>query len=322
MPARPRLGVAVLEEAFELRRPGIDAPIPARLAAPGAPCAEALGLDIELAAYSCSQLDAIARAAQLIGGVARVHLKVETGMWRGGAAGEWPDMVAPARRYEEEGVLHVQGVWSHLACADTPDNPANDAQLAVFLDAVATAHAAGLRPTFRHPANSAAALTRADMHFDIVRCGLAVYGVNPLTDQDVNVDLRPAMAIKAHVAHVKTAPAGVGVSYSLTYVTTAPTTLAVVPLGYADGVPVLADPGAPIGRPGTALQIAGRVCMDQLIVDMGEVPVEPGDVVTLLGPGDDGEHTAAQWASASGRSAYDILTGFARRRVPIFARQQ
>lgn len=317
-----RFGVAVLEEAFELRRLGIDAPILAWLAAPGAPYGEAIGLNIELAAYSCAQLDEIARSARLVGAVAQVHLKAETGMWRGGAAGEWADMVTLARRYEEDGVLHVLGVWSHLACADDPDDPANDAQLAAFADAVASARAAGLRPRLRHLANSAATLTRRDMHFDMVRCGLAVYGVNPLADQEVSLDLRPAMTIKARVAHVKRAPAGVGVSYSHTYRTTAPTNLAVVPLGYADGVPVLADPGAPIGRLGAPLQIAGRVCMDQLVLDVGDLQLESGDEVTVLGPGDGGEHTAAQWAALSGRSAYDILTGFARRRVPIRVRQQ
>jgi alanine racemase len=315
-----RLGVAVLEEAFELRRLGIDAPLLAWLAAPGAPYAEAIGLNIELGAHSCAQLDEIAEAARLAGTVVEVHLKAETGMWRGGAATEWAELVALARHYEERGALRVLGVWSHLACADSPDDPANDSQLERFLDAVAVADAAGLRPRFRHLANSAATLTRPDMHFDLVRCGLAVYGINPLAEQDVDLDLRPAMTVKARVAHVKRAPGGVGVSYSHTYRTAGATTLAVVPLGYADGVPVVANPGAPVGHLGRPVQIAGRVCMDQLVLDVGDLPAEPGDEITLLGPGRDGEHTAAQWATLSGRSAYDMLTGFARRRVPIRVR--
>lgn len=312
-----RLGVAVLEEAFELRRGGIDAPVLAWLAAPGAPFTEALARGIELAAYSCAQLAEIAAAARASMQLARVHLKAETGMWRGGAAGEWHDLVTMARQLELEGVVNIVGVWSHLASADDPDDPANDEQLQAFQTAVEAAHDAGLTPQFRHLANSAGTLTRPDMHFDLVRCGLAIYGVDPLADGSSGADLRPAMTVKARVAHVKQAPAGVGVSYAHTYRTTRATTLALVPLGYADGVPTFAGTAAPVGWCGIALPVAGRVCMDQLMIDVGDVAVRPGDEVTLIGPGHGGEFTAAQWAGLSGRNVYDVLTSFSRRRVPI-----
>lgn len=312
-----RLGVAVLSEAFELRRNGINAPLLAWLAAPGAPYAEALRQEIELAAYSCAQLDEIADAARVTGRTAAVHLKAETGMWRGGAADEWPQLTSLARRYEQDGLLQIIGVWSHLACADVPDDPANDEQLASFNRAVQVALEAGLRPRFRHLANSAATLSRPDMHFELVRCGLSVYGVDPISGAESPWDLRPAMSIRAQVVHVKNAPQGARVSYSHTYETTTDTTLAVVPLGYADGVPVLTGPISPVGYRGSSVEIAGRVCMDQIVLDVGDLAVKPGDEVTLLGPGQDGEYTAVQWATRSGRSAYEMFTGFARQRVPL-----
>lgn len=312
-----RLGVAVLAEAFELRRHGIEAPLLAWLAAPGAPYAEALRQDIDLAAYSCAQLDEIAAAARATGLTAVVHLKAETGMWRGGAADDWPRLTALARRHEQDGLLQVIGVWSHLACADVPDDPTNDAQLAAFNDAVEVALAAGLRPRLRHLANSAATLSRPDMHFDLVRCGLSVYGVDPIAGNASTWDLKPAMSVRARVVHVKDAPAGARVSYSHTYATSTDTSLAIVPLGYADGVPVIAGPATPAGFRGVPVRLAGRVCMDQLVLDIGDLEVTPGDEITLLGPGTDGEYTAVQWAERSGRSAYEMFTGFARQRVPL-----
>lgn len=311
-----RLGVAILEEAFALRRAGIESPLFAWLAAPGAPYAEAVGLDIEVAAYSCAQLAEIATAARAMRVPAQVHLKAETGMWRGGAADEWPALVALAHRYEQEGLVRVVGVWSHLACADEVDHPANDEQRDSFLRAVEVAEAAGLRPRLRHLANSAATLTRPDLRFDLVRCGLAAYGVNPLVGQPAPVDLRQAMTVRARVTHVKDAPAGAGVSYGHTYRTSAATRLALVPVGYADGLPVLAGGGGTVGVAGASATIAGRVCMDQFVVDLGDLPVAPGDEVTLLGPGHDGEPTAEQWSAVSGRSRYETLTALGRDRLP------
>lgn len=312
-----RLGVAVLEEAFELRDGGIDAPVLAWLAGPGAPYAEAINRGIEVAAYSTSQLDEIVAGALRAGSPAVVHLKVETGMWRGGASDEWERLVAQARAHEIRGQVRVVGIWSHLACADDVQNPANDEQLVRFLAAVDVARKAGLRPRWRHLANSAATLSRPDMHLDMVRCGLAIFGVNPLTGEAAPVELRPAMTVRARVTHVKNAPAGVGVSYGHTYRTDAATTLALVPVGYADGLPVLAPGHRPVGWAGFPLLLAGKVCMDQCVVEVGGLPIAPGDEVALLGPGQEGESTAEEWSGFSGRSAYEMLTGLGRRRLPI-----
>ena len=312
-----RLGVAVIDEALELRSAGVTAPILAWLAGPGAGYARAITHDIELAAYSCTQLDEIAAAAARTGRTARVHLKAETGMWRGGAADQWHDLVRSAARLEEAGTLRVVGVWSHLACADTPGSPTNDEQLGQFRRAVEVAERAGLQPTWRHLANSAATLTRPDMHFDMVRCGLAVYGANPLTDSPSPAVLEQAMTLKGRLAHVKSAPAGVGVSYAHTYRTQVPSRLALVPIGYADGIPTVTAPCAPAGWRGFALPLAGRVCMDQLVLDITGHPLRAGDDVTLLGTGTEGEFTAQQWSDLTGRSVYELLTGLARRRVPL-----
>lgn len=311
------LGVATLDEALELRSSGVAAPLLAWLAAPGADYGRALARRVDLAASSAAQLDEIASAARRAGRTARLHLEVETGMWRGGAADEWPALVARARELEVEGRVQVVGVWSHLARADEPGHPATDDQQAAFHRAVAVARSAGLRPRLLHMANSAATLTRPDLHLDMVRCGLATYGVDPLAAGPSGAGLRTAVTFRARVVLVKDAPAGAGVSYGHTYTTARATRLALVPVGYADGVPMVPPGGHPVGYRGTSVRVAGRVCMDQLVLDVGDLPVAAGDQVTLLGPGDDGEHTPEQWARLSGRSAYEVLTGLARKRVRV-----
>lgn len=313
-----RLGVATLAEGLELRQAGITAPVLAWLAGPHAPYETAICHDLELAAYSCMQLENIATAARETKSSATVHLKAETGMWRGGASDEWASLVERARELEIAGDIDVIGIWSHLARADEPDDPSTDAQRDAFEYAVNIAWSRGLRPRLRHLANSAATLTRDDLHYDMVRCGLAVYGVNPLVNRSSPVPLQPALTVRATVVHVKSAPAGVGVSYGHTYRTETDTRLALLPLGYADGLPVLPAPHpTPFGHRGISLQLAGRVCMDQTVADVGTHGIAVGDTVTILGPGDEGEWTAEDWAHGSGRSAYDILTGLGRRRMGL-----
>ncbi|EMY36124.1 alanine racemase [Arthrobacter crystallopoietes BAB-32] len=303
------LGAAVLEEAFALREAGIDAPVFAWLASPGAPYAEAIRRDIQLAAYSTDQLADIARAAADAGRPARLHLKVDTGMWRGGAApADWPELVRTARRAEQDGLVEVVGVWSHLACADEPGHPSIAAQLAVFDEAVAVARAAGLRPRYRHIANSAATLSLPESHFDLVRPGISVYGINPLPPEarDGLPRLRPAMTLAASVVQTKRAPAGSGISYGHTQRTERETTLAVVPLGYADGVFRSASSAGPVQLGGSRYRVAGRVCMDQFVVDVGDDEVAAGDRVVLFGDGD--APTAEEWAVAAGTIPYEVLT--------------
>ncbi|GEL19749.1 alanine racemase [Pseudonocardia asaccharolytica] len=305
------LGVSVLAEAFALRAAGVTVPVFAWLAAPGADFRRAIAENVDVAAYSVDQLAEISAAAAASGAPAAVHLKVDTGMWRGGATRDgWPGLVAAAHRAERDGLVEVAGVWSHLACADEPGHPGTARQLAAFAEAVEVARRAGLRPRQCHIANSAATLTLPESRFDLVRPGLAIYGLNPLDpDHDVpGLRLRPAMTLAARVAQTKRAPAGVGVSYGHRYTTTRPTTLAVVPLGYADGVPRAASERGRVLLSGRTYPVAGRVCMDQFMIDVNDAAVARGDAVVLYGPGDRGEPTALDWAHAAGTIAYEIVT--------------
>jgi alanine racemase len=171
----------------------------------------------------------------------------------------------------------------------------------------------GLTPRYRHIANSAATLTRPDAHFDLVRPGIAVYGLSPVPDR---FGLRPAMTVRARVMLTKRVPAGQGVSYGHAYTTPEECTLAVVPLGYADGIPRAVSNRAPIKLGGAIRTIAGRVCMDQVVLDCGDDPVAAGDVAVLFGPGDDGEPTADDWAAVAETINYEIVTRFGSARVP------
>jgi alanine racemase len=309
------LGVCTLGEALQLREAGVTAPILAWLIAPGAPLHQAVGLDVDLNAASLGQLDEVVAAGKIAGRAPRVHLKIDTGLNRNGATvADWPALVEAAAKAEAVGDVRVVGVWSHLVYADVPDHETTGRQLAAFREALAVAEAAGLTPEVRHLANSAAALTRPDTHFDLVRPGIAVYGLSPIEGQSFG--LRPAMTAHARVALVKRVPAGEGVSYGHTYVTERETTLALVPLGYADGVPRHASNIGPVWINGNRYTIAGRVCMDQIVVDCGDDPVAAGDEAVLFGPGDRGEPLADDWAAAIGTINYEIVTRFGSPRVP------
>ncbi len=304
------LGVALLDEALALRAGGVEDPVLAWLVGPGEPWAEALTRGIDLSVSDVWVLDEIAAAAREVGRVARVHLKVDSGLGRSGApVGDWPTLVDAARKAELDGIIVVVGVWSHLAYADAPGHPTIDRQLEVFRAAVDIAERAGLQPEVRHLANSAATLTRPDTHFDLTRPGLAVYGLSPLRDAPAaSLGLLPAMSLQARLTLVKRVPAGHGVSYMHRYVTNRETTLGLVPLGYADGVPRDATNVGPVQVGGRRRTIAGVVCMDQFVVDLGDDPVSAGDIVSLFGPGVAGEPTAQDWADATGTISYEIVT--------------
>lgn len=315
------LGTAVLEEAFELREAGIDAPLFAWLAAPGSPYARAASLDIDLGAYSIPQLEEIAAAGELAGRVPRIHLKIDTGMWRGGAApGEWPALCAVALELERADKIRAIGIWSHLACADEPEHPSVAAQLEVFTEAIETARGLGLDPELCHIANSAATLSNPASHFDMVRTGIAVYGVNPLSQEfrGQSPALRPAMSLCAAIVQTKHAPPGAGVSYGHTEHTENATTLAVVPLGYADGVFRSASSRGPVQVGANRYRVLGRVCMDQFIIDVADDGVAAGDRAVLFGPGDSGEPHVEEWAEASGTIPYEILTRIGSRVPRIY----
>jgi len=306
------LGTALVDEALALRAAGLTAPrVLAWLLGPGERWADAVRADVDLSVNAVWALDEVAAAAAEAGRPARVHLKVDTGLSRGGSAlADWPDLVEAARKAEAAGTVTVVGLWSHLAYADAPGHPTIHRQAEEFHRAVEHAEGAGIRPEVRHLANSAATLTAPAQHFDLVRPGLAVYGLSPVPDvgDPAHFGLRPAMTVTAGLVLVKRVPAGSGVSYGHTYTTERETALGLVPLGYADGIPRDASNVGPVLAAGRRRTVAGRVCMDQLVLDLGDDDAAVGDQVVLFGPGDDGEPTAQDWADATGTISYEIVT--------------
>src|SRR5262245_42156790 len=214
------LGVCTLDEALTLRAAGITAPVLAWLVAPGLPLHDAVAADIDLSAASPSQVDEIEAAAHT-GRPARIHLKLDTGLARGGATpAEWPALVEAAAKAAADGKVDIVGIWSHFVYADAPGHETTDRQLAAFRDGLAVAERLGVTPRYRHIANSAATLTRTDAHFDLVRPGIACYGLSPIPGSPgADLGLRPAMTARARVLLTKRVPAGQGVSYGHTYVT-------------------------------------------------------------------------------------------------------
>ena len=313
------LGVATVSEGLALRAAGDAGRILTWLDLPGSErYADALAADLELTAYSLHELALMRVAAQATGTRAKVQLKVDTGLSRGGCAHEdWPALVAEARRAEQAGALTVTGIWSHLAASDEPAHPANDRQEQRFRDAVAVAERAGLRPEVRHLANSAGALLRPGARFDLVRCGLASYGLDPAPGVSPELGLRPAMTVQAPLVLAKHLPAGEGVSYGHTWTTPGDTTVGLVPVGYADGVPRHASSRAEVWAAGRRRPVRGRVCMDQFVIELdGDRPAR-GEPVVLFGPGDGGEPTAQDWAEACGTISYEVVSrvgGRMRRR--------
>ena len=314
------LGVAVLAEALALRAAGITAPLLAWLHGPGTDFAPALAADVEVSVNADWGLAEVVAAARATGRPARLHLFADTGLSREGATpADWPALVAAAAAAQADGDVHVVGLWSHMAYADAPTHPTIGAQVRVFEEAVALARGAGLTEARLHLANSAATIALPDTWYDFVRPGVALYGLDPLGGDPAAYGLRPAMTVQVPVALTKRVPAGTGVSYGHAYLTERETTLALVPVGYADGVPRAAGNTAPVLAGGAQRIIAGRVCMDQFVLDVGDAAVRPGDPVVLWGPGDDGEPTAQQWADAVDTIHYELVTRvggrFARRYV-------
>jgi alanine racemase len=310
------LGGCTIPEALGLRAAGLTTPMLAWLWTPGSALVEAITADVDLSVASLDQLDELVDAARTAERASRVHLKIDTGLSRSGStAAEWPALVEAAAKAQASGDVDVVGVWSHFAHADGPTHETTDRQLRLFHNALEIASKAGLTPRFRHIANSAATLTRPDAHFDIVRPGIAIYGLSPMPERAAEFGLRPAMTARARVLVAKRIPAGEGVSYGHTYTTKTETTLAVVPLGYGDGVPRHASNIGPVALGGAVRTIAGRVCMDQFMLDCGDDPVRAGDIATLFGAGDDGEPTADDWAAAIGTINYEIVTRIGSARV-------
>ena len=307
------LAVSHVGEALDLRAAGLTVPVLVMLGAPGAPHQAAIAAGADLGAGSMPVLAEIIAAARRAGRPARLHLKADTGMSRGGAtAAEWPALVGAALAAQAAGEAEIVGIWSHLACADIPGHPSAGAQLAAFRAALEQAERAGARPQVRHLANTPATLTLPDTWFDLIRPGGGVVGLATLPGGAPSW-LRPAMTVQAEIVQLKRVPPGTGVSYGHRYLTSRETTLALIPLGYNEGVPRAAGNTAQVLIGGRRRAISGTVCMNQIVVDVGDDPVREGETAVLFGPGDAGEATAQQWADALGTLSYDIVTRFGDR---------
>jgi alanine racemase len=300
------LGTATIDEALALRRGGIDVRTLAWLWTPGETetVGAAVAADVDLSASSTWQLAAVAAAARQAGCTARVHLKIDTGLSRNGAyVDDWPELVRAAAA---EPAVRVVGIWSHFAYADEPGHPTIGRQLDAFRAALEVAESIGVQPEVRHIATSAATRTLPEAHFDLVRPGIAVYGLTPVPDQG-EFGLVPAMTLRSGLASVKRVRAGEGVSYGHAYTTDRDTTLALIPLGYADGIPRHATNVGPVSINGRRFTISGRVCMDQFVVDVGDLDVRESDEAILFGAEPQGPR-AIDWADAIGTIHYEIVT--------------
>lgn len=299
------LGVVSIDEALELRDAGITAPVLAWLHAPDAAFGEAIAAGIDLGVSYLAQLDRVAAAAS-VSRPALVQLKVDTGLGRNGAVdSDWPELFAAAAAHERAGRIRMRGLWSHLANSGISEDLE---QLAAFERATALARDAGLDPDFRHIAASAGALRVPVARLDLVRVGLASYGLSPFDDQtSADLGLRPALELSAGIVSVKRVPGGSGVSYGYDYRTTSETTLALVPLGYGDGVPRQASGRGPVSINGRRYPVAGRVAMDQFVVDVGDDEVALGDRAVLIGDPMTGVPSAEDWANAADTINYEIV---------------
>lgn len=304
------LGVCFVDEGHELRRAGIEGPILAWLLSESDDLVAAIEADIDLSVSSVAEFKRVEAAFEKLGRPMHVHIELDTGLARAGAApAEWAELFTLASN------VHVVSMWSHLANADTPKSPVYDSQRAEFERALELAASVGMAPDIRHMANSAATLSRPEFHYDMVRVGMAVYGVSPMATDEVPFTLSPVMTLRAEVAQVRDVPAGTGVSYGHRYVTDKHTRLALLPLGYADGLPRAGTNKAPVQLAGNRYTASGTICMDQFVVDVGDNAVQVGDKAIIFGAGGP---SARDWADACGTIGYEMTTRLGARVVKRF----
>ncbi|HEY3996852.1 MAG TPA: alanine racemase [Mycobacterium sp.] len=304
------LGVATVDEALALRAEGITAPVLAWLHRPGMDFGPALLADVEIGVSSERQLGELLDAARRTGRTATVTVKVDTGLNRNGVApAQYRSMLTALRRTVAEDAIRVRGLMSHMVYADQPENPINDVQAQRFTEMLAQAREAGVQFEVAHLANSSATMSRPDLAFDLVRPGIAVYGLSPVPELG-DMGLIPAMTVKCPVALVKSIRAGESVSYGHTWTATHDTNLALLPVGYADGVFRSLGGRLDVLINGRRRPGVGRICMDQFVVDLGpgRVDVVEGDEAILFGPGGNGEPTAQDWADLLGTIHYEVVT--------------
>jgi alanine racemase len=308
------LGVVDIPEALALREAGITTPVLAWLHGEDAGFQAAVDANVDLGISTPSGLEKAAETR----GPASIQIKVDTGLSRNGIEErESAALFQRAAQLERAGKVRVRGIWSHLANSGEAEDRE---QLRRFEAAIAAAQDAGLRPELLHLAATAGALTLPESRFTLVRLGIGVYGLSPLEGRSsADLGLRPAMQLSAEIVSVKRVPSGSGVSYGYTYRTSGETTLALVPLGYADGIPRSASSAAPVSINGTTYRISGRVAMDQFVVDVGDDEVKLGDRAILFGDPADGLPSADEWAEASGTINYEIVTRIGPRVTRVVA---
>ena len=313
------LGVADIEEALELRSAGISIPILAWLHDVDVDFRTAVSAKIEIGVSTVGQLDSVATAAESLGLRALVHLKVDTGLSRNGATmDDLPDLLRAAADLQSKDRIQVIGIFSHLSATDEASDLK---QINRFDQAIAMAESYGIEPALRHITASDGSLSYPQAHYDMVRVGVALYGLSPFTNHSsADFGLVPAMTAQAKVVQVKRVLAGEGVSYGYTYRTSANTQLALVPVGYAEGLPRDASGKARVSINGHDYSLASRIAMDQFVVDVGFAEVKPSDQVIIFGNPELGVPSADDLAAASGTINYEIVTRmggrFKRRYLP------
>ena len=313
------LGVALLEEALALRSAEISIPILAWLVPPGSHYASAIAGDIDLAVPSIAIFQEICAASRDLNKPARIHIEVDTGMTRGGFLSEWEPFLQLLSA--SKGEVVVVGLFSHFARADEPGEIQNSIQLKRFMEMSDDLNELGIESLIHHLSNSAASLVDASSHFDLVRVGIAMYGLTPDLEHlgsSKELGLKPAMTLRAKIHLVKDVLAHTPVGYGATAVTDKDTKLAIIAMGYADGIPRIAQ-GAGVFCKGKRAPIIGRVSMDQFVVDLGaDSTAEAGEWVTVFGPGDEGEYTADDWGRASQSINYEVVTRLGARVPRIY----
>ena len=318
-------GTALLEEAINLRKAGILKPIISWLTPLGEDFKSAIDLDIDLGIPSIDLLDEVIKAASLTGKTARIHLEIDTGMSRGGVLSEWDQLIKSVLVGVNLKQLKVIGIWSHFARADEPDELMNQEQLSLFEEKVNQAKAAGIDAQFIHIANSAALFTNKSTHKNIIRSGIALFGLSPdikTIGDSSSLGLKPAMKLKAKLNLVKEVKAGSSVGYGGTAVLKSDTKLGVVALGYADGIPRNTNNLAGVFVDKKRAPIIGRVSMDQFVVDLGITSnAKTGDEVIVFGDGSGGEYTVDEWAKAANTINYEIITRIGPRVPRIYPRE-
>ncbi|WP_426574161.1 alanine racemase [Aquihabitans sp. McL0605] len=310
------LAVALVSEGVELREAGIATVVMVLSQASTDEIDRLVAADLDATVYTASGVHDLAEAAERAGRTpqrpVRVHLKVDTGMHRVGAQPD--EAVDLARAIADQPALELRSVFTHCAVADEPGNDFTAVQLERFAGIVADIEAAGIEVPCTHAANTAAAIDHPEARLGMVRCGIGIYGIDPAPALAGRVPLVPAMSLRARVSHVKRVAAGEGISYGLRYRPAVDTTIATVPLGYADGLPRrLGALGATVLVGGEHRPIAGSVTMDQILVDLGQDPVEVGDEVVLIGRQGEASVEAADWAGPLDTIAYEIVCGISPR---------